>query len=231
MSKVISLWFRLNTLPWIVVKFVLRLMLGRRKANSELGKFLKLHPANSLRIGRGRFAHLYFEENVDKIIKRILPQNGVFVDVGANIGTYTFLAKELLKNDGKIVAVDPDPRIYKYLTSHPIFQKSKNIKIINKAVWVSNGLSSFILGKSTLFSSLTPLTRFKQAGAFKNIEYIVETIRLKQLIESFEIVDVIKMDIEGAELQVLCDPTLRLEKVKNVIIEMHYKITSEESKK
>jgi hypothetical protein len=42
-------------------------------------------------------------------------------------------------------------------------------------------------------------------------------------------VDLVKMDIEGAEYPVLTDPTLDLSKVENLIVEVHYRYGTSES--
>jgi predicted CoA-binding protein len=43
-------------------------------------------------------------------------------------------------------------------------------------------------------------------------------------------VDLVKMDIEGAEYHVLTDPILDLSKVENLIVEVHYDYRSRESR-
>ena len=60
----------------------------------------------------------------------------------------------------------------------------------------------------------------------------VGTVRLDTLIKMFELekVDLVKMDIEGAEYPVLTDPSLDLSKVENMIVEVHYRYGSREDR-
>jgi hypothetical protein len=60
----------------------------------------------------------------------------------------------------------------------------------------------------------------------------VKSVRLDTLISrlGLEKVDLIKMDSEGAEYPVLTEPTLDLSKVLNIIVEVHYKYGSRESR-
>ena len=60
----------------------------------------------------------------------------------------------------------------------------------------------------------------------------VGTVRLDTLIKMFELekVDLVKMDIEGAEYPVLTDPSLDLSRVENMIVEVHYSFGSRESR-
>lgn len=224
-----QLLYWLYVVPWIIIKLSLR-MLFRNKIRQLLPMFYRFHPANAYSIGRGRLRHLYYEDGVDKTLKKALSRGGVFIDLGANIGSYTFLAGKIVGPEGRVIAVDPDPRIQRYLLSHPIVKSAKNIIVMGKAVWTSKGIHSLSLGKSTLFTSLTPLKRFKNSGAFVRESIGVETVRLEDLTQAFKTVDVIKMDIEGAEYPVLTDPSLGLGNVKTLIIEMHYTVSSKEAK-
>jgi hypothetical protein len=60
----------------------------------------------------------------------------------------------------------------------------------------------------------------------------VKSVRLDTLIKrsGLEKVNLIKMDIEGAEYPVLTDPTLDLSKVENMVVEVHYRYGSRESR-
>jgi hypothetical protein len=59
----------------------------------------------------------------------------------------------------------------------------------------------------------------------------VRSVRLDTLIRRLGLdkVDLVKMDIEGAEYQVLTDPNLDLSKVENMVVEVHYRYGSRES--
>jgi hypothetical protein len=60
----------------------------------------------------------------------------------------------------------------------------------------------------------------------------VNGIRLDTLIKQLGVnsVDLVKMDIEGAEYHILTDPDLDLAHVKAMIIEVHYPFTSHQNK-
>ena len=54
---------------------------------------------------------LYDSQERDLIAKQ-LPRDGVFVDIGANVGIYTLWACQYLSQQGLVVAVEPNPRVY-----------------------------------------------------------------------------------------------------------------------
>ena len=59
----------------------------------------------------------------------------------------------------------------------------------------------------------------------------MRSVRLDTLIRQSGLnkVDLVKMDVEGAEYQVLTDPSLDLSKVENMVVEVHYRYGSRES--
>jgi hypothetical protein len=60
----------------------------------------------------------------------------------------------------------------------------------------------------------------------------VKSIRVDTLIRQlgFQKVDLLKMDIEGAEYPVLIDPNLDLSRVENMVVEVHYRYGGRESR-
>ncbi|MBF0385382.1 MAG: FkbM family methyltransferase [Candidatus Omnitrophica bacterium] len=82
--------------------------------------------------------------------------------------------------------------------------------IVNKAVWNKDGHVSFGVeggdGGSIYLKTKT---------------IAVETLRLKDLIEKETFIDFLKLDIEGAETEVLIDCQDVLGRVKNIFIEYH----------
>jgi FkbM family methyltransferase len=137
-------------------------------------------------------------------------KNPIIIDCGANIGLSVLYFKIKYPN-AKIKAFEADPEIFKYLKNNVFkyFEKS-DVEIHNKAVWTDNDGIYFR----------------QEGGASGRIEkndksILIESIRLKEFIKSFESIDLLKMDIEGAECDVLMDCGLELKKCKLVFVEYH----------
>ncbi len=76
-------------------------------------------------------------------------------------------------------------------------------------------------------------TKWHMLDGFLTGEVItVRGVRLDTLIRRFGLgrVDLVKMDIEGAEYPVLTDPSLGLSSVENMVVEVHYRYGSRESR-
>lgn len=137
----------------------------------------------------------------------------VIYDCGANIGLSILFFKEIYPNC-KIKAFEADKNIFKYLEKNITKNKIQNIELFNNAVWVNN---------ETLFFNSEGADGGSLVGNNNSIEkQEVQGIRLKDMLLNEEnVVDFLKIDIEGAETAVIFDCNEALSKVNNICIEYH----------
>jgi FkbM family methyltransferase len=147
------------------------------------------------------------------------------IDCGANIGMSIFFHKYFHPN-AKIIAFEPNPSAFELLKLNIEKNNLKDITLVQKAV--SNSLEpiSFFVNndKGSLLSSVR-----EDRGGTSKIE--IETDLLSNYLN--EKVDLLKIDIEGAEWQVLEDLKANgkhLANVEHAIIEYHHKINGEASR-
>jgi FkbM family methyltransferase len=144
-------------------------------------------------------------------VKREDIKNKIVIDLGANKGFFTLLCREY--GAKKIVAVEAHPRIFEELAKNVTCMD--NITILNKAITDKPNETvtiSYEGGKSTLYDPSNPLTD------------LVGTQTIQNLLSTIQIEDdmVLKVDIEGAEYDVLLDVgTNLLRKFKTLYIELH----------
>lgn len=153
-----------------------------------------------------QFKEIFVEE-----FYRFKPKSRVPVifDCGANIGTSCAFFK-LIYPQSKIVAFEPNPKITEYLQKNIISNSLENIEVIDKAVW--NDDQGIELGMEDADASSIFYVKNKVK---------VKSVRLKDYLEKEEVVDMLKMDIEGAEIEVLKDCKESLTNVKNIFVEFH----------
>lgn len=133
----------------------------------------------------------------------------LILDCGSNIGLSIIKFKENFP-DARIIGFEPDPKIFKVLESNINSFKLKNIKIYQKAVWGENGTLMFEQEGSAG-------GRVTDESSEKLIK--VNSIDLKQFLNIS--IDLLKIDIEGAEATVLADISDSLKNVKNIFVEYH----------
>ena len=124
----------------------------------------------------------------------IIQENTVLYDIGANVGYFSLLAAVLTGSQGQVYAFEPLPRNVDFLKQHIALNCLDNIEVIEAAVSDREGQAAFALGASTAMGHI---------GETGEIE--VDLVSLDALLDRGEIKppDTIKIDVEGAEFEVL----------------------------
>ncbi|MCK5111967.1 MAG: FkbM family methyltransferase [Thermoplasmatales archaeon] len=160
------------------------------------------------------------EENVTKLLVESLKSSKCFVDVGANIGYYTFLASKIV-SDGTIYTFEMDELNYSLLEKNLKLNGCKNVHIYHAAITDSPGVVSYI-GDSKHPSPMFSLSA--SSSQAKSDQVIsVQAFTLDGFFKDKKsIPDVIKIDVEGAEMKVLngMQNILKSNKVK-LFVEVH----------
>jgi len=136
------------------------------------------------------------------------PKNGVFMDAGANIGFYSVIMAKKVKN---IIAFEPTPGTIKILLRNLELNKINNVKVFPFALWKDKGTSEFIIHR---YSGVNSLVIPRKKIEIDRIN--VHTIDGDSL--SIDRLDLLKMDIEGAEWEALHGMEGTLRKFKPRII-------------
>ncbi len=138
------------------------------------------------------------------------------VDVGANVGFFSLLMRELFPRC-KIIAVEPAEQTYKALFMN--LNKDKNVFLVKKAASDRSGFARLTIDtQSSAISSLRGLTRGKKSG--KLIVERVKVLPLDLLVSKFSIIDILKIDVESFEKQVLKGAKKTLMKTRYLLIEI-----------
>lgn len=138
------------------------------------------------------------EQYETKLFRQSLTEGMTVVDIGANIGYYTLLASRLVGNNGKVFAFEPELENYALLVRNIKLNGYENVIPVKKAVSSRTGKADLFLNKENGAHGFLP-DREGIVGVTT-----VETVSLDQYFKGREHpIDVIKIDVEGAELAVL----------------------------
>jgi len=138
------------------------------------------------------------------------------IDCGANIGLAVLYWKQQFPN-AEIFAFEPDPIANDALSRNIQSHSLKSVKIIRKGVWKNEGEVNFCSEGSTA-GRLEEVNEISSEDRDSNT-ITVPVTRLRDYLT--EQVDLLKIDIEGAEFEVLKDCSDLLYKVKNIFLEYH----------
>lgn len=171
---------------------------------------IKLFGANFSFVSRDEFLHSLKEIFIEEIYKQQLNSRPYIIDCGANIGLSVLYLKRLFP-DAKIIAFEPDETNFDLLKKNLGSFESGDIELRKEAIWKENTQLNFV-------SSGSLMSKIEEKALHKNT-ITVRATRLKDLM--VQNIDFLKIDIEGAEYQVLKDIEDSLHFVNNMFIEYH----------
>jgi FkbM family methyltransferase len=200
-SAVSNPWKEVN-INWFSLKYYKHLSDGKLRQHTLFGKTFYFFSATE-------FLHGIKEIFLEQIYKQHLPQQPYIIDCGANIGLSVIYMKQLYP-DAEILAFEPDEKNFELLSKNIASFQYNNVNIRKEAVWVDN--------TNLHFSNAGSMSSKIETQDTSNT-YQVKAVRLKDFLTRK--VDFLKMDIEGAEYQVLCDLGDALAHVNNLFVEYH----------
>jgi FkbM family methyltransferase len=150
------------------------------------------------------------------VLRRLLDLDAVFVDAGANQGEFTVCAANCV-TDGHVFSFEPVPAIRERLERNVAANRFKNVTVHPVGLSDDSEDDVPIFGADAAFSDGTQHiglpTLFDVSGRKTPLAHI-DLRRLDDMLPETQRVDVIKVDVEGAELSVLqgAEATIRREK-------------------
>lgn len=140
-----------------------------------------------------------YETSVNLAIRDLLKPGDLFFDVGANLGGLSVTGARAVGPFGQVIAFEVSPRILPQLMTNLRHWNASNVYVMPNAVWNRSGdiIELFFGGAHYADTVMSP-------GANVAPDRLVKTIALDDMVETLgRAPSVVKMDIEGAELEAL----------------------------
>jgi FkbM family methyltransferase len=145
------------------------------------------------------WGYAHYELGTTRLLRRLLPRTRVFFDVGANLGYHTLLAAALLEGRGVVHAFEPWKDVYDELATNARLNGFRCLELSQVALADRDGESCLYLpdGPEWTMASLLGQRahRYERVQTWRFDSYCRGRVMSR--------VDVMKIDVEGAELQVL----------------------------
>jgi FkbM family methyltransferase len=182
----------------------------------DLGPFqMYLRPNDNFISAEIAATHRY-EAHVTRVIDALLRPGDAFIDVGANIGYFALLAAARVGPDGRVAAFEPNPA---------------NCGLIERSVAANDFGGWFALFPNAVADRAGTL-RFSAGGIEGNGRVVnpaeadlektplplVAAVPLDDLLDRFDRVDLIKIDVEGAEARVWQGMRRLVERFRPVVV-------------
>ena len=151
-------------------------------------------------VGRSLYYKGMFEGEETKYLKGLVTESSVCFDVGANIGYYSLLFASLCPK-GSVHSFEPVPLNYHVLCASSILNGYSHLNANLCAIGDREGIAELVVSSDSAFSSLLDTAR-KPAAC----KIAVQTATLDAYCNNNDIrrIDILKVDVEGAEGRVLC---------------------------
>lgn len=151
-------------------------------------------------VSKGIFLTSNWEPEVGKSILSLINQDSYFLDIGANIGWFSLLVGDFIQKrngSGRVISVEANPTILQYLMASVVDSGLSNLISI-KPYAISNKYE-IIQMESGVNGNVGGL-KIGQLSENSSIERnIIPTVILDDILKDLPRLDMIKMDIEGAE--------------------------------
>lgn len=148
------------------------------------------------------------EPGTRRVLTRLLQPGMVFVDVGAHVGTLTLAGARRVGPTGKVFAFEPTPATFELLKRTLDLNGLKWATAHRVACGCRREQRTLYLGPVLGHSSLFPLHEGYDASSAETViasesSVDVEVVPLDDFFHPGERVDFVKIDVEGAEIEVL----------------------------
>lgn len=177
-----------------------------RVVTADYGAKLEIDEYDNLHMIRNK--GVYETETKEFIDERLSREQGIAVDLGANIGYFTILMAKLAN---KVYAFEPSDTTRAILERNVIMNHCKNVLVSRKAISSSKGIAE-LYGTKALSGANSLIS-----NGSKSMQR-VETDTLDNLIKDHNI-SLIKMDIEGNELEAIKGAKDTLSRCRNLVVE------------
>jgi FkbM family methyltransferase len=158
-------------------------------------------------------ASMCYEKKTLTFILKLLTNGGVFVDVGANIGGYTVRAAKT----AHVYAIEPHPRNFHLLELNvKLNHVQNNVRALQIAAASSLGKAKLVVSN---YHGRHSLIYEDDKGPIKQPTMEIDTMPLDFILANEDHINVIKIDVEGAEPLVLKGAKEVLKRTEVVVIE------------
>jgi len=156
-----------------------------------------------------------------EVVNEEVKPGDVVIDVGANIGYYALLESRLTGKNGKIYAIEPVPANVEILRINRELNQYDNIEVFQLAISDKKGHTTMYVPRERNLSRIKASMGGNQSNTIE-----VETATLDDFLQGKRYPQVIRMDVEGAEYQIVkgMEKTLTGNLPLEIFMEIHFDI-------
>lgn len=142
--------------------------------------------------------HGFFDWRNIVVASTLCREGDVIVEVGANVGTETISFLDIVGQSGRVLALEPDPNLIERLLRNLSNANTTTLKLLNLAAGDTPGRMAFHTTSNSTSSGTGHLVFGTEPPRGSDL-IDVEVVRLDDVLDDCARVDLIAIDVEGAE--------------------------------
>ena len=158
----------------------------------------------------------YEAENSNWILDNFYKKDKLFfVDVGANFGWYSLIFSNCAGPSGLVISIEPEPQNLRLLRKNILENNIENVSIIPVGVGSAQGFAEL-----TLNDHWNPGMHSLRNDIKSHEKIEIEIKTLDSILSNYSgVIDLLKIDIEGFEVDALMGASETLARTKHVLVE------------
>lgn len=230
-GKQIGLWSSRDVLPYFVhsaefrASDTYRTIIGGTSGKPtviDCGEFRLVAPEDDEAVGGVITATGEYEPNVTAAFRELVQPGATVVDCGANIGYFSCLSAHLAGASGRVISVEAmasNVNLLRIAAALNGFDAGR-VDVVHAALASQAGMATMATAAGTNAIMGTPLTQLATSGSTDWLGAVeaVPSLRLDDIVQGVAKIDLIKIDIEGAEGLALSGARTTLANVHPTII-------------
>ncbi len=175
----------------------------KRRLPEKFGK-IPLYVSPDARLQHIRTGGKGFEQELLRIVSEEIQADSIVWDIGANVGSFAFASASIAKRVA-VLTVEADIWLAQLLRKSANLKENQhlNLQILPAAISKQNGVATFLIAQNGRCSNTLESGGGRTTMGGVRQRVIVPTLTLDTLLNFFTSPTFVKIDVEGAELEVL----------------------------
>jgi len=177
-----------------------KLFLGRRFIKRRIYNYRMLLDLEDRGISRSLILFGTRELDHKIILEKVLKPGMAVLDIGANLGYYVLMELKLIGPSGRMLAVEPSPANVELLRKNLELNGYPDIRVLAGAVSDQSGEREFFLARQSNLNTFHAVGSGSKDLSGESVSVLTYTV--PELAQLFFNPDLIRMDVEGHEVEV-----------------------------
>jgi FkbM family methyltransferase len=153
-------------------------------------------------IGWKIFFYGEYEAGTNRVIQKYVKKGDVVIEAGSNIGSETVILSKLVGETGRVYGFEPNPYTFDRLKINVLINEQTNVYLSDVALGEKNDTIQFNIYPKG-FCNPGMSSKYMATNITKKIDVKQQTLDSYATEHSIPKIDFLKMDIQGAEIDLL----------------------------